>query len=171
MKGWGTNEYRQFLFGHALASYMFNTRLFLGKDGKYMWSVIEGEYDYINTFDLVVDQVFLELEMHPWTVKNELDLYASNFYYRDKIKVPNSDGKVYDGGLVFHHDMGSGFQLQDSRSRYFFPIHSCRRKSWRTGFYRRVFTGIKRGTTPGWKVNARCWKIAWRPCWCGTMWI
>lgn len=112
VKGWGTNEYRQFLFGHALASYMFNTRLFLGKDEQYLWSVIEGEYDYINTFDLVVDQVFLELEMHPWTVRNELDLYASNFYYRDRIKVPDSDAQVYDGGLTFHHDMGSGFSYK-----------------------------------------------------------
>jgi hypothetical protein len=112
VQGWGTNEYRQFLFGHALASYMFNTRLFLGEDGKYLWSVIEGEYDYINTFDLVVDQVFIELAMHPWTVRNELDLYASNFHYVDKIKVPDTDSKIYDGGLAFNHDMGGAFSYK-----------------------------------------------------------
>lgn len=111
-ESWGMNEYRQFLYGHALASYMFNTRLFLQNDGDYLWSVIEGEYDYINTFDLVVDQVFLELAMHPWTVKNELDLYASRFHYIDKIKLPDTDSMVYDGGLTFNHDMGSAFSYK-----------------------------------------------------------
>ena len=120
VKGWDTNDYRRFLFGHALASYMFNTRLFLRDDGQYLWSVIEGEYDYINTFDLVVDQVFLELAMHPWTVRNELDLYASNFHYVDKISVPDTkpipdvNSSVYDGGLTFNHDMGSAFSYKTS---------------------------------------------------------
>lgn len=112
VQGWDTNDYRRFLFGHALASYMFNTRFFLRDDGQYLWSVIEGEYDYINTFDLVIDQVFLELGMHPWTVRNELDLYASNFHYVDKIKTPDTASKVFDGGLALNHDMGSAFSYK-----------------------------------------------------------
>jgi len=113
VKSWGLNDYRQFLYGHALASYMFNTRLFLQNDGQYLWSIIEGEYDYINTFDLVVDQVFLELAMHPWTVRNELDLYATKFHYTDKIRNPEIEAPtVYDGGLAFNHDMGGGFDYK-----------------------------------------------------------
>jgi hypothetical protein len=113
VKAWGMNEYRQFLYGHALASYMFNTRLFLEDNGQYLWSIIEGEYDYINTFDLVIDQAFFELEMHPWTVRNELDLYATHFHYVDKIKNPElANAQVYDGGLGFNHDMGGGFDYK-----------------------------------------------------------
>jgi hypothetical protein len=113
VKSWGLNDYRQFLYGHALASYMFNTRLFLQQDGQFLWSIIEGEYDYINTFDLVVDQVFLELAMHPWTVRNELDLYATKFHYVDKIRNPEIEPpSVYDGGLGFNHDMGGGFDYK-----------------------------------------------------------
>jgi hypothetical protein len=113
VKSWGLNEYRQFLYGHALASYMFNTRLFLQQDGQYLWSIIEGEYDYINTFDLVVDQVFFELAIHPWTVRNELDLYATKFHYIDKIRNPEIEPpSVYDGGLGFNHDMGGGFDYK-----------------------------------------------------------
>ena len=113
VKSWGMNEYRQFLYGHALASYMFNTRLFIQEDGQYLWSIIEGEYDYINTFDLVIDQAFFELEMHPWTVRNELELYASRFHYIDKIKNPEiANATVYDGGLGFNHDMGGAFDYK-----------------------------------------------------------
>jgi hypothetical protein len=123
--GWGLNPFREFLYGHALASYMFNTRLFLNADGSYIWSIIEGEYDYINTFDLVVDQVFLELDMHPWSVRNELDLYAQRFHFVDQVAIwgivgpPDSGSrgqpvlgpisKVYPGGLGFCHDMGTAF--------------------------------------------------------------
>ena len=112
VQGWGMNEYREFLYGHALASYMFNTRLFVQDDGRPLWSIIEGEYDYINTFDLVVDQAFFELAMHPWTVKNELDLYADRFHYVDRIKNPETDSATYPGGLGFNHDMGSGFDYK-----------------------------------------------------------
>lgn len=112
VKGWGLNDYRQFLYGHALASYMFNTRLFLGDDGQVLWSVIEGEYDYINTFDLVIDHAFLELEMHPWTVRNELDYYAQRFHYIDHVKSTLPDARTYEGGLAFTHDMGSAFSYK-----------------------------------------------------------
>lgn len=110
--GWKLNPYREFLYSHALASFMFNTRLFLGSDRQYLWSVIEGEYDYINTFDLVIDHAFFELDMHPWTVRNELDLFADRFNFVDFVKSTSGEGPIYVGGTAYHHDMGSAFSFK-----------------------------------------------------------
>jgi hypothetical protein len=81
----GMNEHRQFLLGHAVRSYLANTALYQTADGEPVWSVAEGEYAYINTFDLAVDHVFLKLAMHPWTVRNHLDRFAARYHYRDTL--------------------------------------------------------------------------------------
>ena len=109
---WGLNDYRKFLYGHALASYMFNTRLFINADGSTIWNVLEGEYNFINTFDLTVDQVFMELAMHPWTVRNELDLFANRYHYTDQLEKAKSGEPPQPGGLAFSHDMGIAFEFK-----------------------------------------------------------
>lgn len=100
-----SDPYRQFLTGHSMHSYRFSTFL-LNAGKKLIWGVTEGQYGYINTFDLVIDQLFYELEIHPWTIRNVLDLYASNYFYYDSIK--SNENKVYPGGISFCHDMGMG---------------------------------------------------------------
>ena len=45
--------------------------------GEPFWIVNEGEYCMMNTFDLAVDQVFFEMRMNPWVVRNILDPVAS----------------------------------------------------------------------------------------------
>jgi hypothetical protein len=47
--------------------------------------VYEGEYRMMNTFDLTVDHLFLELAWHPWTVRNTLDLFADRYAYTDSL--------------------------------------------------------------------------------------
>ena len=94
----GISPERQELAAHALHAYQFNTLLMSDmKTGAPVFSVQEGECKFINTMDLTVDQVFYELAVHPWTVRNELDLYADYFNYKDP------------RGLGFAHDMGGGF--------------------------------------------------------------
>ena len=109
---WGLNDYRKFLYAHALASYMFNTRLFVNADGDIIWNVLEGEYNFINTFDLTVDQVFLELAMLPWTVRNELDLFAARYHFIDQLEKAKSGEPPQPGGLTFNHDMGIAFEYK-----------------------------------------------------------
>jgi len=59
----------------------------------------------MNTFDLTADQLFFEMKMNPWTVKNELDMFVSRYSYTDKLHFPGEDN-IYEGGLSFTHDMG-----------------------------------------------------------------
>ena len=75
-----------------------------------MWVVQEGEYGYANTFDLTIDHIFFELAMHPWTVRNELDLFQRYFSYMDEVRYPTS-ATLFPGGIGFTHDMGSGLTL------------------------------------------------------------
>ncbi|MNO12796.1 Beta-xylosidase precursor [compost metagenome] len=97
-------EDQKFMLAHAIRSYYGSTEL-LEQDGKPLWVVNEGEYRMMNTFDLLVDQLFFELKMNPWTVKNELDLYTSRYSYRDTVRLPG-DATEYPGGISFTHDMG-----------------------------------------------------------------
>ncbi|MDX6765248.1 MAG: glycoside hydrolase family 52 protein [Candidatus Methylacidiphilales bacterium] len=95
---------RKFMLAQALHSYYGSTQfLDIGKES--MWIVNEGEYRMINTFDLTVDQLFLEMEFHPWTVANELDWFTKRYAYRDKVRLPGSE-REFPGGLSFAHDMG-----------------------------------------------------------------
>ncbi|MGG1612996.1 glycoside hydrolase family 52 protein [Paenibacillus sp. FSL K6-2441] len=98
------SEDQKFMLAHAIRSYYGSTEL-LEHDGKPLWIVNEGEYRMMNTFDLLVDQLFYELKMNPWTVKNELDLYTSRYSYRDTVRFPG-DPTEYPGGISFTHDMG-----------------------------------------------------------------
>lgn len=98
------NEDQRFMLTHAVRSYYGSTEL-LDHQGQAMWIVNEGEYRMMNTFDLTVDQLFYELKMNPWTVKNELDLFVSRYSYEDTVSLPGDDA-VYPGGISFTHDMG-----------------------------------------------------------------
>lgn len=95
---------RKFMMAHAIRSYYGSTQLMV-KDDKPIWMVNEGEYRMINTLDLTVDQVFYEIKMNPWTVKNVLDTYCDRFSYQDTVRFPG-DKTEYPGGLSFTHDMG-----------------------------------------------------------------
>lgn len=95
---------QKFMLAHAIRSYYGSTQL-LQHEEKPIWVVNEGEYRMMNTFDLTVDQLFYELRMNPWTVRNELDLFTSRYSYRDTVRLPGDD-TPYPGGLSFTHDMG-----------------------------------------------------------------
>jgi xylan 1,4-beta-xylosidase len=98
------SENQKFQLVHSIRSYYGCTQL-LDNAGEPFWVVNEGEYRMMNTFDLTVDQLFFELKMNPWTVKNELEMFVKRFSYQDGVRFPNDD-KVYPGGLSFTHDMG-----------------------------------------------------------------
>lgn len=95
---------QKFMMAHAIRSYYGNTQL-LEADGQPYWIVNEGEYRMMNTFDLTVDQLFYELKLNPWTVKNELELFASRYSYTDRVRFPG-DTAEFPGGISFTHDMG-----------------------------------------------------------------
>ncbi|RRJ64171.1 beta-xylosidase [Paenibacillus oralis] len=98
------NEDQRFMLAHAIRSYYGASELLDHKDQP-LWIVNEGEYRMMNTFDLTVDQLFFELKMNPWTVKNELDLFTRRYSYKDTVRLPGDD-TVYPGGISFTHDMG-----------------------------------------------------------------
>ncbi|OCT13393.1 beta-xylosidase [Paenibacillus pectinilyticus] len=95
---------QKFMLAHAIRSYYGNTQL-LDMDHEPFWIVNEGEYRMMNTFDLTVDQLFYELAVNPWTVRNELDMFVKRYSYADKVCFPG-DPTEYPGGLSFTHDMG-----------------------------------------------------------------
>jgi len=98
------SEDQKFMMIHSIRSYYGCTQL-LKAAGEPFWVVNEGEYRMMNTFDLTVDQLFFELKMNPWTVKNELDMFVNRFSYDDNVRFPGDD-KEYPGGISFTHDMG-----------------------------------------------------------------
>jgi xylan 1,4-beta-xylosidase len=98
------SEDQSFMLAHAIRSYYGSTQLLEYKD-KPFWVVNEGEYRMMNTFDLTVDQLFFELRMNPWTVRNELDMFVTRFSYEDTVRFPG-DPAEYPGGISFTHDMG-----------------------------------------------------------------
>ena len=107
---------QQFLLLQATHSYLGSTQL-LACAGRPLWCVNEGEYRMLNTLDLTVDHLFWELEWHPWTVRNTLDLFVERYSYRDTVHAP--DGRTADGGLAFAHDMGVADQFSPAgRSSY-----------------------------------------------------
>ncbi|WP_151735029.1 glycoside hydrolase family 52 protein [Paenibacillus tengchongensis] len=104
LEGRGLSTDQEFMLIHAIRSYYGSTEL-LDYEGKPFWIVNEGEYRMMNTFDLTVDQVFYELRMNPWTVRNELDMFVDRFSYRDTVRFPG-EAQEYPGGISFTHDMG-----------------------------------------------------------------
>lgn len=98
------SEDQAFMLKHAIHSYYGSTQL-LEADGKPLWIVNEGEYRMMNTLDLTVDQLFYELQMNPWTVRNELELFADRYSYTDEVRFPGEE-QTYPGGVTFTHDVG-----------------------------------------------------------------
>lgn len=98
------SEDQAFMLAHAIRSYYGSTQL-LDYNNKPFWVVNEGEYRMMNTFDLTVDQLFYELRMNPWTVRNELDMFVDRYSYEDTVRFPGNDTE-YPGGISFTHDMG-----------------------------------------------------------------
>lgn len=99
-------EDQKFMLAHAIKSYYGSTEM-LEVDGMPIWIVNEGEYRMLNTLDLTVDQLFYEMKMNPWTVRNVLELFLERYSYYDKVRFPG-DTTEYPGGLTFTHDMGVG---------------------------------------------------------------
>ncbi len=95
---------QKFMLAQAMRSYYGSTQFLVCQD-KPLWLVNEGEYRMMNTFDLTVDQLFFEMKMNPWTVRNELDLFKQRYSYQDTARLPD-DPTEYPGGIGFTHDMG-----------------------------------------------------------------
>lgn len=95
---------QKFQIAHSQKAYYAFTQLLKDNDGRMYHLVNEGEYQMIQTFDLMIDHLFFELEKNPWVVKNNLELFSSRYSYRDQVK--DQDG-VYPGGISFTHDMGN----------------------------------------------------------------
>jgi hypothetical protein len=90
----GLSDDRKFLMAHAAHSYCASTELLLTQAGEPAFVVNEGEYQMINTLDLTVDQAFWESRFSPWTLRNELELFADRSSYVDAL------------GIAFAHDQG-----------------------------------------------------------------
>jgi xylan 1,4-beta-xylosidase len=104
LAGAGLGDARSFMLAQAVHSYYGSTQ-FLECDGQPLWVVNEGEYRMLNTLDLTIDQLFFEMQMNPWTVRNELDWFLRRYSYTDSVRFPG-DAKEYPGGITFTHDMG-----------------------------------------------------------------
>ncbi|MFC0329979.1 glycoside hydrolase family 52 protein [Paenibacillus sepulcri] len=98
------SEDQRFMLNHAIHSYYGSTQLLEAADEP-IWIVNEGEYRMMNTLDLTADQLFYELKMNPWTVRNELELFVKRYSYEDKVRFPG-DEREYPGGIAFTHDVG-----------------------------------------------------------------
>lgn len=98
-------DVRSATLGHAIKSYFGSSQFLQTPEGKPLWVINEGEYRMMNTFDLTVDQIYFELALNPWTVRNVLDQFVERYSYYDDVKFPDSD-QTYPGGLTFTHDMG-----------------------------------------------------------------
>jgi regulation of enolase protein 1 (concanavalin A-like superfamily) len=114
MSGAGLNVYRQFLASDALHSYQASTLCLADPAGGIYWRELEGDYQYINTFDLTVDHAFYDSVMHPWALGNVLDTYAGvattdgPYTYDHPLYNPSTQAQVSATGFSFHHDMGQG---------------------------------------------------------------
>lgn len=100
----GLSPDRHFMLSQAVHSYYGSTELLEAKDGPW-WVVNEGEYRMMNTLDLTVDQLWFEMRMNPWTVRNTLDRFRQRYSFTDKLRLPGDD-REFPGGLAFTHDMG-----------------------------------------------------------------
>lgn len=95
---------QRFMMIQSIRSYYGSTQLLINDDQPF-FIVNEGEYRMMNTFDLTVDQLFFEMKLNPWTVRNELDMFLSRYSYQDTVRFPGDDTE-YPGGISFTHDMG-----------------------------------------------------------------
>jgi len=109
----GLNPYRQFLAAHALHSYMACTACLIDPGNRVYWREMEGEYNYINTFDLTVDHAFYDGDMYPWALRNVLDTYSgaingAGYFFIHPLYNLEQPAPVSTNGFSFHHDMGQG---------------------------------------------------------------
>jgi hypothetical protein len=116
---------QKFMVAHAIHSYYGNTQ-FLNYNGQPLWMVNEGEYRIINTLDLTADQLYFEMKMNPWTVRNVLDIFLERYSYVDEVHFPGEE-RTYPGGISFAHDMGIANMF--SRPQYsvyeLCALHGC----------------------------------------------
>lgn len=98
------SEDQSFMLAHSVHSYYASTQL-LDADGEPLWVVNEGEYRMMNTLDLTADQLYFELAMNPWTVRNELEWFVKRYSYTDEVRFPGEE-KAHPGGITFTHDIG-----------------------------------------------------------------
>ncbi|SEJ33876.1 glycoside hydrolase family 52 protein [Paenibacillus polymyxa] len=97
---------QEFMLAQAIHSYYGSTQLLSQQeDGEPIWIVNEGEYRMMNTLDLTADQLYYELILNPWTVRNELEWFVQRYSYRDEVRFPGEE-QAYPGGITFTHDMG-----------------------------------------------------------------
>ena len=105
---------QKFMLAHAVHSYYGSTQFLQwvgeGRDGRPWWVVNEGEYRMMNTFDLTADQLYFEMMMNPWAVRNELDTFIDRYSYRDQVRFPGDD-TLHPGGISFTHDQGMANQV------------------------------------------------------------
>lgn len=123
----GLSEDRAFSLAQAIRSYYGSTQCLELEDGRPLWVVNEGEYRMMNTFDLTVDQAFLELALNPWTVRNVLEFYVEQYAYEDQVRYPG-DETLHPGGLAFTHDMGVA-------SAFSVPGRSCYEQAGLSGCF------------------------------------
>ncbi len=102
----GNNDSRQFLAGHSLHSYRFNTFFVRDAKGRLLWGEPEGGYTWINTLDLTADQVFCQLALFPWVTRNVLDQFVDSYSYREPLRNPATGQLGEVKALGFAHDMG-----------------------------------------------------------------
>jgi len=100
------SQTQKFMLNHAIRSYYGSTQLLRRSSGQPLWIVNEGEYRMINTLDLTADQVFFELALNPWTVRNEMEIFAERYSYTDRVYYPGKPETTFPGGISFTHDMG-----------------------------------------------------------------
>lgn len=118
---------RALMASHTIRSYLGATQALELSDGRPLWVVNEGEYRMMNTFDLTVDQLYMELALNPWTVKNVLDFFVERYSYDDEARFPD-EAETHPGGIAFCHDMGIG--------NVFSPEgHSCYEQSGLKGVF------------------------------------
>lgn len=98
---------RAAMVSHSIRSYVGCTQMLDLKDHGPLWVVNEGEYRMMNTFDLTVDQLYMELSLNPWTIRNVLDFFVKRYSYEDEVRFPG-DETNHPGGIAFCHDMGVG---------------------------------------------------------------
>jgi xylan 1,4-beta-xylosidase len=100
------SDEQRFLVAHASRSYYGSTQL-LDDGGRPRWIVNEGEYLMMNTFDLTVDMAFHELRFSPWSLRNVLEQFVTEYRYEDQVFDPADPAKrLFPGGVSFAHDMG-----------------------------------------------------------------
>ena len=111
------SDEQKFIIASATRSYLFSTQL-LEREGQPLWVVNEGEYNMINTLDLVPDHSLYEMHRHPWTIRSVLDLFAERYVYEDEVSPPEAPGRRVKA-ISFPHDMGaSGVFSKPHHSAY-----------------------------------------------------